>query len=121
MAHSMPNNFLVDSKDVKAKINTDVSPIQKPGKSWRKIILPDHDSNRLAHNAITPMSHLFLETDLTLEGQREQNLVYSVHSTGTAAILLNISYFEPETVHHVFNGLFPLLKGKFCSAIPINE
>ena len=71
----MSNNFLVDSKDAKAKINADVSPVQKPGKSWRKIILPDHDWNRLAHNAITPMSLLFLETDLTLEDQREQNLV----------------------------------------------
>ena len=34
MAHSMPNNFLVDSKGAKAKINADVSPVQKPGKSW---------------------------------------------------------------------------------------
>ena len=110
MAHSMSNNFLVDSKDAKAKINADVSPVQKPGKSWRKIILPDHDWNRLAHNAITPMSHLFLETDLTLEDQREQNLVYSVRRTGTAATLLNISYFEPETVHRVFNELFLLLR-----------
>lgn len=35
MAHSFPNEILVDSKDTKAKISTDVSPVQKPGKSWR--------------------------------------------------------------------------------------
>ena len=29
----MHNNFLVDSKEAKAKINTDVSPVQIPGKS----------------------------------------------------------------------------------------
>ena len=97
MAHSFPNEILNDSKDAKAKINADVSPVQKPGKSWRKIILPDHDWNRPAPNAITPMSHLFIQTDLTLKDQTEQNLVYSVRRTGAAATLLNISYFEPKT------------------------
>ena len=110
MAHSFPNEILVDSKDAKAKISADVSPVQKPGKSWRKIILPDHDWNRSAQNAITPMSHLFIQTDLTLEDQKEQNLVYSVRRTGAAATLLNISYFEPETVHRVFNEIFLLLR-----------
>ena len=33
MTYSMHNNFLVDSKEAKAKINADVSPVQKPGKS----------------------------------------------------------------------------------------
>lgn len=110
MAHSFPNEILVDSKDAKAKISADVSPVQKPGKSWRKIILPDHDWNRSVQNAITPMSHLFIQTDLTLEDQKEQNLVYSVRRTGAAATLLNISYFEPETVHRVFNEIFLLLR-----------
>jgi len=110
MAHSFPNEILVDSKDAKAKVNADVSPVQKPGKSWRKIILPDHDWNRSAQNAITPMSHLFIQTDLTLEDQKEQNLVYSIQRTGAAATLLNISYFEPETVHRVFNEIFLLLR-----------
>lgn len=110
MAHSFPNEILVDSKDTKAKISTDVSPVQKPSKSWRKIILPDHNWNRSAQNAITPMSHLFIQIDLTLEDQKEQNLVYSVRRTGAAATLLNISYFEPETVHRVFNEIFLLLR-----------
>ena len=32
-----PNNVMVDSKDAKAKIHADVSPVQKPGKRLRKI------------------------------------------------------------------------------------
>lgn len=56
------------------------------------------------------MSHLFIQTDLTFEDQKEQNLVYSVRRTGAAATLLNISYFEPETVHRVFNEIFLLLR-----------
>ncbi len=110
LAHSLPKDILVDSKDAKAKINADVSPVQKPGKSWRKITLPDHDWNRSAQNSITPMSHLFVQTDETLEDQKGQNLVYSVRRTGTAATLLNISLFEPETIHRVGNEIFLLLK-----------
>lgn len=110
LTHSLPNDILVDSKDAKAKINADISPVQKPGKSWRKITLPDHDWNRSAQNSITPMSHLFVQTDVTLEDQRGQNLVYSVRRTGSAATLLNISFFEPETIHRVCNEIFLLLK-----------
>ena len=43
LSHVYPNNIMVDSKDARAKIHSDVSPVQKPGKTWRKIILPDHD------------------------------------------------------------------------------
>ena len=110
LAHSLPNCIMVDSKDAKAKIHSDVSPVQKPGKTWRKVTLPDHDWNRSSHNAITPMSHLLMETELHLEEKEEQRLVYSVRRTGTAATLLNLSHFEPETVHRVFNEIFLLLR-----------
>jgi len=110
VVHSLPNNFMVDSEDVKAKVHADVSPFQKPGKTWRKMTLPDHDWNRSVHNAITPMSHLFIETDLTQEDQGEQNLVYSVRRTGKAATLTNPSYFEPETVCRTLNEIFLLLR-----------
>ena len=101
---------MVDSKDAKAKIHSDVSPVQKPGKTWRKMILPDHDWNRLAHNAVTPMTHLFLKTETILEDKEDNDVFSSVRRTGTAATLLNLSYFEPETVQRVFNELFLLLK-----------
>ena len=109
LSHAYPDNILVDSKDAKAKIHADVSPVQKPGKTWRKIILPDHDWSRLAHNAITPMTHLFLKTETILEEEEENNILHNVRRTGTAATLLNLSYFEPETVQRVFNELFLLL------------
>lgn len=38
LAHSLPNCIMVDSKDAKAKIHSDVSPVQKPGKTWDKVI-----------------------------------------------------------------------------------
>ena len=56
------------------------------------------------------MSHLFIEPDLTLEDQGEQNFVYSVRRTGKAATLINLSCFEPETVHHAFKEIFLLLR-----------
>ena len=87
-----------------------MSPVQKPGKTWRKMILPDHDWNRLAHNAVTPMTHLFLKTETILEDEEDNDVFSSVRRTGTAATLLNLSYFEPETVQRVFNELFLLLK-----------
>jgi len=36
VAHLDHNNFMVDSKDAKAMIQSDVSPVQKPGKTWKK-------------------------------------------------------------------------------------
>ena len=104
------NSNLVDSKDAKAKIHSDVSPVQKPGKTWRKVILPDHDWNRSVHTSVTPMTHLLMETELALEEKGEQKLVYSVRRTGSAATLINVSFFEPETVHRVFNEIFLLLR-----------
>ena len=69
----------------------------------------DHDWSRLAHNAITPMTHLFLKTETILEEEEENNILHNVRRTGTAATLLNLSYFEPETIQRVFNELFLLL------------
>ena len=108
-ANQIPNNMLVDSRDAKAKIQADVSPVQRPGKSWRKIVIPDHDWSRETHNAITRMTHLFLETDLNLEEGGETDSFYTVRRTGGVATLLNLSYFEKETVHRVFNKLFQLM------------
>lgn len=62
---------------------------------------------RLAHDAITPMTHLFLKIETILEGEGT-NILSNVQRTGTAATLLNPSYCEPETIR-VFNELFLLL------------
>ena len=77
LCHAYPSNILVHSKDAKAKIHAKVSPVQKTGKTWRKTILPDHDWSRLAHNAITPMTHLFLKTETVLE-EEEENKIYTM-------------------------------------------
>ena len=86
-----------------------MSPVKKPGKTWRKIVLQDHDWSRLGHNAVTPMTHLFLKTESILEEEEDNKLYYRVRRTGTAATLLNLSHFEPETVQRVFNELFLVL------------
>ena len=109
LAHAYQDNILVDSKDAKAKVHADVSPVQKPGKTWQKMVLPDHDWSRLAHNAVTLITHLFLKTESILEEEEDNKLYYRIRRTGTAATLLNITHFEPETVHRVFNELFLLL------------
>jgi hypothetical protein len=108
-AHLHSTNVMIDSKDAKAKVQADVSPVQKPGKTWRKITLPDHDWNAVAHNSITPMTHLFMETELHLEDATKEEDHYTVKRSGSVAILLNLSYFEPETVQRAFNEMFLLL------------
>ena len=60
LAHAYQDNILVDSKNAKANVHADVSPVQKPGKTWQKMVLPDHYWSRLAHNAVTLITHLFL-------------------------------------------------------------
>ena len=72
-------------------------------------MLPDHDWSGVAHNSITPMTHLFMETVLNVESNSEEESIYTMKRSGTAAILLNISYFEPETIQRAFNEIFLLL------------
>lgn len=56
-ARCFPTNFMVDSKDAKAKIQANVTPVQRPGKTWRKVIYPDHDWSKSNNTSITPMTH----------------------------------------------------------------
>jgi hypothetical protein len=106
-AHLNSRSVMIDSKDAKAKVHTDISPVQKPGKTWRKITLPDHDWAGLAHNAITPMTHLSMETESEIKDERGQHV--SITRTGVAATLVNILHFEHETVQRVFNEIFVLM------------
>ena len=55
------------------------------------------------------MTHLFAETHKDVINENVEGSYYHVRRSGSAATLLNISYFEPETVHRVFNELFVLL------------
>ncbi|KXJ18944.1 hypothetical protein AC249_AIPGENE25645 [Exaiptasia diaphana] len=102
---SNPKNVLVDSKDAKTAILSDVSPVQKPGKTWKKIELPDHDWQRSTKNTITPMTHLFVETQERVVNEK----LTTVKRTGQAATILNLTYFEPHTVHRLFSDFLLLL------------
>ena len=43
------------------------------------------------------MTHLFTKTEVNLEDATEEEYQYTVKRSASAAILVNLSYFEPET------------------------
>ncbi|CAC5422873.1 SGSM3 [Mytilus coruscus] len=104
----------IDSKDAKAAVRYNNS---LGGKTWVVCEAPDHDWDQSRTNAITPMGHLFLETkimktlpdNLSLELECTTEKVLHVTRTGKAVYLLNLSFYEPETVYRCFNELFVLL------------
>ena len=115
---------MVDSKDAKSIVLSDSCPVQKPARTWRKLNLPDHDWDQSRTNAVTPMSHLFLETNVTrkesvpllltpndvfIHPSQEQSIILHITHTGKAVTLLNLSFFEPETTNRAFNEIFLLL------------
>ena len=60
------SHSLVVSKDAKATIPADISPVQRPGHSWSKRLeLPDHTWDHSKTNAMTPMTFLFLQTAIS--------------------------------------------------------
>ena len=111
------NNYMVDSKDAKSIVPGDISPVQKPMKTWkqRSGILPDHDWEQGRSNAITPMAHLFLESKTLVTNEEVtiplQNAAASVSvtRTGKAVYLTYLSYYEPETVFRCMNEIFFLM------------
>ena len=93
---------VVDSKDAKCIVCADISPVQRPGKTWKKRsgALLDHEWNHSRTNAVIPMTHLFLEKSL-LETQR----VY----TGKGVVLIDLSYFEGSSSFRSLNEFFKLI------------
>ena len=53
---------IVVSKDAKAITPGDISPVQRPGRSWKPKEHPDHSWDQSRVNAITPMTFLILNT-----------------------------------------------------------
>ena len=117
-------SFMIDSKDAKRNVLADVSLVQKPAKTWKKLRLPDHDWDQSKTNAVTPMSHLFLETNITRKESvpmlltsddsfihlpQRESVILHVTCTGKAVTSLNLSYFEPQTTNRAFNEIFLLL------------
>ncbi|XP_066915452.1 uncharacterized protein [Clytia hemisphaerica] len=114
LANSNVKETMIDSKDAKALVYGDITPVQKPGKSWRKINAPDHDWDQSKTYAVTPMTHLFLETKEheTIEvdvGSEKRNQT-TITRGGKACTFINISYFESDNTFRRFNEIFKLME-----------
>lgn len=124
-------NFFLHSKDAKCIICGDIQPVLKPGKTWRNFETPDDTFDQSRVNAVTPMSHLFMDIRKQPELDNVSLLIpntdvtINVTRTGKAVtliiiIIINLSLTEPETVFRVFNELFllmciPSLDKFFCN------
>ena len=106
---------MVDSKDAKAVVRCENA---LGGKTWRVAEVPDHDWDQSRNNAVTPMGHLFVESKYTIHNslnplpddlQIHNTSTIHVKRTGKAVFLLNLSFYEPETVFRCVNELFKLL------------
>ena len=109
---------IVVSKDAKAIIPGDISPVQRPGRSWKPKEHPDHSWDQSRVNAITPMTFLILNTVIK---QQPSSTIQELHlstsgcttlhltRTGQGVTLLNISFYEPETTFRCLNELLYLL------------
>ena len=116
--HDLPNCMVI-SKDAKAIIPTDISPVQNPGPTWKKRLeLPDHTWDQSRTNAITPMTFLFLQTQVSLlpvstvesfNVQASSTTHLQLTRTGQSVTLLNLSFFEPDTTFKCLNELLYLL------------
>ncbi|CAB4029681.1 Hypothetical predicted protein [Paramuricea clavata] len=113
-----PDSHLVDSKDAKCVVCGDIDLVLRPGKSWQTFETPDHTFDQSRKNAVTPISHLLMETKVSQQITTNDDVhcpvpctESTIHltRTGQAITLINISFFEPETVFRVFNEFFYLL------------
>lgn len=118
-ANQYEASCMIDSKDAKCIINGELPPVLKPGKTWKSIEYPDHTFDQSRNNAVTPITHLFLQSkilpfntpalnsaNLNIPGTQTE---VQVTSTGKAVTLINLSLYEPETVLRVFNEIFYLM------------
>ena len=113
------SNSVVMSKDAKAIILADCSPVQRPGHSWsKKIVLPEHSWNQSRTNAITPMTFLILNpvvSSLVCDQIESINIPVSQSTTlqvtrsGQGVTLLNLSFYEPDDTFKCLNEIFLLL------------
>ena len=103
--HDFPNCMVI-LKDSKAIIPIDVSPVQNPGPLWKRLELPDHTWDQSRTNAITPMTFLFLQTQVSLlpastvesfSVQASATTHLQLTQTGQNVTLLNPSFFKPDT------------------------
>ena len=109
---------IVVSKDGKAIILADSSPVQRPGHSWsKKQVHPDHTWDQSRTNAVTPMTFLFLKPVISkltcdqvesLDIPVSQTTTLQVTRSGQGVTLLNLSFFEPDDTFKCFNEILLL-------------
>ena len=110
-----PLKLLVLSKDAKCIVCGDIAPVLKPGRTWLNFETPDHSFDQSRVNAVSPMTHLFMDTRVGPELNNadlaipDTEVVVNVTRTGKAVTLINLSFTEPETVFRVFNEIFYLM------------
>lgn len=63
-ANQYEASCMIDSKDAKCIINGELPPVLKPGKTWKSIEYPDHTFDQSRNNAVTPITHLFLQSKI---------------------------------------------------------
>lgn len=84
-------------------------------KTWRNFETPDHMFDQSQVNAVTPMTHLFMDIKNEPEINNaslwipQTDFVVNVTRTGKAVTPVNLSLAEPETIFRVFNKLFLLM------------
>lgn len=91
-----PNGFFLDSKDVQCIVNLN------HGKTWRNFETPDNTFDQSWVNAVTPMTHLFMdiknEPEINNTSLRipQTDVVVNVTRTGKAVTLVNLSSAQPD-------------------------
>ena len=112
LVDSNPRSLII-SKDAKAIVPADISPVQFPGKSWKKRVeLPDHSWDQSRTNSITPMTFLLLETkydQLTEIALPLNDKIVTVTRTGQGVTLLYLSFFEADTTFKAMNEILYLV------------
>lgn len=117
VAHQNSDSYLLDSKDTKCIVVGDIPPVLKLGWLWKREVYADHTFDQSRNNAVTPVSHLFVETKITAPPPLSEGCFsipdtsasILVTRTGNAMTIVNLSFYEPETVLRVFNDFFFLM------------
>ena len=107
-------NSVVISKDCKAIVPANITPVQKPGHSWSKREELDHSWDQSRTNAVTPMSFLFLQTQVNetlsqIDFTGLTGKLLTITRSGQGVTLVNPSFFEHDTTFKCLNELLLLL------------
>ena len=108
------SSAVVVSKDSKAIVPANITPVQKPGHSWSKREELDHSWDQSRTNAVTLMTFLFLQTQVKekltqIDFTGATGTLLTITRGGQGVTLLNPSFFEPDTTFKSFNELLLLL------------